>query len=87
MACIPIPEFPALPDISPFSLTPPPLPSLDLDAELCCKLLLITWTPTIPLGAITLAVPGATTIVAGANAALTAINAYLDSLPLSCPRE
>jgi len=87
MGCKPTLPFPPIPDISPITLAPPALPALDIDAEFCCKLLLISITPNIPLGPAILAIPGAAAVVAGLTAIKVAVQSVLDALPLECPKE
>ena len=85
MACIcpPKPPIPVLP--SPFSIPQPPLPPLPTLA-FCCQLPdIIPPIPPIPWPA-----PLDPATIAAINLALsqakTAIDAYLDALPLDCPR-
>ncbi len=85
MACVELPDFPALPSLGPFSLTPPALPALDLSIDFCCRIDLISFTPTIPLGPLVIAVPGFSAIMLTVNAALAVIDLYIDALPLDCP--
>lgn len=87
MACLELPEFPALPDISPFSLTAPTLQLPSLSVEFCCRLDLIPPTPPLVLGAVVLAIPGASAVILGINQMTTLVNAYLKAIPLDCPRE
>jgi hypothetical protein len=83
VSCLPIPPFPAPPDIFPIDLTPPPPPGFAGDLALCCKLISFAWTPNVPI-------PSAS-INSGVIAVLIGyigmINAYLDSLAIRCPRE
>ncbi len=83
MACIPLPtlELPALP--TPFGISPPQLPELTGDLGLCCKLVPYSYKPAIPLSAAVIN----PTVIALVNAMRFAVLAYLDALPLSCPRE
>lgn len=85
MACVPIPQFPPLPDILPLVLTPPTLPTIDLSVDLCCRLNLTIPLPIIPLGPLVLAVPGASAIILGINVAVGQVNAVISMLPLACP--
>jgi len=82
MACIPIPSvpFPTLP--SGITLTPP-IPSVEFDAELCCKI--AQFEATAPPVSIGVALNPA--IAAAITAALQGVQDYLDALPLDCPRE
>lgn len=87
MSCVSLPTV-ALPTLpSPFTISPPALPAVDLSIDFCCKVQLISYTPFIPLGAVVLAVPGAAAIVATINESLAVIDAYIDALPLSCPKQ
>lgn len=86
MACVSI-DFPAVPDISPLSLTPPGLPAVDLSANFCCKFQLISFAGYTPLGAAVLAIPGAAAAVALINQNLALVDQYIDAQPLRCPRD
>ena len=85
MACLPLPEPPALPALPPgISLTPtlPPLPGGS--AELCCKLLdlpPVPPLPPLPVGALTPA------LAAVIESIQTGIAAYKDALPFNCAKE
>lgn len=83
MACIPLPAvaLPVLP--APFSIDPPELPAITIGAEFCCKLPTLSVTPLIPIPAAILN----PAVIALINAASDVINAYIDALPLDCPRE
>jgi hypothetical protein len=84
--CVELPPFPALPDILPLTLTPPPLPTLDLSVDYCCRLQLdISVADYIPLGTVTLAIPGADLVFAAVGEALAQIQTYIDAIPLDCP--
>lgn len=87
MSCVSLPEveLPELP--SPFTIAPPDLDPIDLSVDFCCKVQLISYAPFIPLGAVVLAVPGAAAIVATINESLAVIDAYIDAIPLSCPKD
>lgn len=84
MPCVslPKPELPPLPAIG-FSL--PSLGAQDLDASLCCKVPPVS-TPAIPnpIPPLALNADGIITII---DTALNEIEAYVDKLPLSCPKE
>lgn len=83
MACIELPK-PAIPKLpSPFSIAPPALPSVSVDASLCCKLVQFT-------GKLPITLPAATfnpTVIKLINAAIDVINDYKLALPLKCPLE
>lgn len=87
MACVPIPQFPPLPDIFPLVLTPPTLPTIDLSVDLCCRFELTIPLPIIPLGPLVIAVPGISAVILGINQAITQVNSVIAKLPLSCPFE
>jgi hypothetical protein len=86
MGCVKLPAPSPLPSLGLLSLEPPPLPAVDVSVNFCCKVQLISFKPTIPLGAV-LALPGASTIIAGINKAMTVAEAYIDAIPLSCPKD
>lgn len=66
------------------SLEPPALPSVNFNGELCCKLLQFSIVPPpIPLPPLVLN-PGVATAIASV---FSAVQAYLDALPLDCPTE
>lgn len=87
MACIPLPklDLPTLP--APLSLTPPAPPTVSIDANLpfCCKVASLAGSFSIPIPIPPLVLNPA--VIAIINAALGAVDAYLDALPLSCPKE
>ena len=83
MACIPLPKaaVPTLP--SPLSVDPPAV-SLEFQAGLCCKLL------SLPPASIAIDLPPGVinaAAIALINQNLAAIQTFLDSLPLDCPKE
>lgn len=84
MACLPRPDvvFPEIPD--PFSLTLS-TPPIELDVTLCCRILQLS----IPPQALPLSIPPEITqaISAALAYADATIQAYLDLIPLECPRE
>jgi hypothetical protein len=83
MACIPLPDV-ALPTLpSPLTLTPPD-PGISFDPELCCKLLPFP-VATPPISLPPAVINGATLAIL--TNALSAVQTYLDALPLDCPRE
>jgi len=86
MACLPLPDvdLPTLP--SPLTITPPS-PSLgaDVSAELCCKLVSFDLSVFIVIPIPPLTINPA--VIALINEALDKIDAFLDALPLDCPRE
>lgn len=83
MPCIPPPQLP-IPELPlPLTIAPPPLPSIEFDADLCCKIITLDLVPPpipIPPGAINPAV------VAVLRQNLKLVQAFLDKLPPSCPR-
>lgn len=83
MACISVAlEFPTLP--SPLSLTPPSPPPINVSLQLCCKKpILAASTPPVPFAAAILN----PTVIAIINAQLALAEAYIDNLPIKCPRE
>lgn len=83
LACIPLPdiEFPKLP--FPLSVSPPELPAIDLSANLCCYNPKFSYHPVLPLSPLVLN-PTAMAII---SAAVDAIEAYKDAIPLDCPRQ
>ena len=80
--CIPFPvvEIPPFPDG--FGFGPPPLPSVDADANICCVQAAFSWSPVIPIGS------GAVNIalITALNAAAAAARAWIDVLPAKCPK-
>lgn len=84
MACVPIPQVPNPELPFPLTIAPPETPDPGFSADLCCKILAFTIpTPPIPLPPGT--VNPATAALITSN--LAAVQAYLDALPLKCPRE
>lgn len=83
MPCIPLPKAPVPSLPLPFSVKPPVPPIPKLDANLCCKL------PPLPIPTPPIKIPSAvmTGVLPLLQSALAAVNAYLDKLPLKCPRE
>jgi hypothetical protein len=66
------------------SLEPPALPSVNFSGELCCKIVAFTIPlPPIPLPPLVLNAG----VSAAIAAAFSAVQAYLDALPLDCPLE
>ena len=66
------------------TLTPPAPPATEFDADLCCKLLpFAVQPPPLPLP------PGVVNAGTAAiiKTTLASVQAYLDALPVSCPRE
>jgi hypothetical protein len=60
-----------------------PLPEVNLDASLCCKILAIAVAP--PPAAFGVALPpGSMNVIA---AQIKLVQAYLDALPPKCPKE
>lgn len=80
--CIPItlPSLPTLP--TGFSFSPPALPAIDLEANICCKLSLFSWSPVIPIPPTVIN----STLLIAVNAAASAWRTYIDLLPVKCPR-
>ncbi len=85
MACttvIPVPPIPLPPG---FSVAPPSLPPIpDIDLQNCCKNIAFS-LPPIPLPLPPLVVNPA--FIAALTNAMAIVQAYLDSLPLFCPKE
>lgn len=82
MACLELPAtpFPTLPGGLTLGAA---MPGTVLDPALCCKLLPFpVVVPPVALG-----VSLSPVIVAALNTALTALNAYMDALPIKCPIE
>lgn len=82
MACTPMVSPPIIPLPGGVSITPPSPPPLPGDLSMCCKAIhFAVPIPPIPLP----------TVVVGLSTAistfLNGITAYLDSLPLICPKE
>ena len=74
---VPVPDFPAGLDLSVQT------PSITFDPELCCKLLPYpVAVPSVPLGGII-----DTAFLLAIAAQVQIINAWIDSLAISCPRE
>lgn len=76
---VPLPILPA-----PYSIAPPALPPLpDSTLDFCCRQVGFTIPPLPPIfpPGVTVAFP------AILNAMLAAVEAYLDALPLTCPKE
>lgn len=82
VACVEV-KLPELPELGLGLSLSVELPSVEFDATLCCKLLQFELgLPPIDLG-ISLSLP----IFAAVNAALGAVQAYIDALPLECPKQ
>lgn len=83
MACLPLPDvtLPTLP--SPLTLDPPALDPVTVGAEFCCKLASFTTPTYAPFGPAVLN----PAVIATINTNLALVQAYLDALPLNCPRE
>jgi hypothetical protein len=84
MACTPIPTLPMPSLPGGITLTPPETPDPGFSADLCCKILQFAIpTPPIPLP------PGVVNAGTAAiiKTTLASVQAYLDALPVSCPRE
>ncbi len=83
MACLPlpIPQLPTLP--SGFSVEAPGLPEFSGDIALCCKLVHYNFEFPITLGPLVIN----STLLIAINAAIDTVQAYLDALPLDCPRD
>lgn len=83
MACLPLPDPPALPDISPITIAPT-LPDPAIDPALCCK---IPGLPTVP-GLIQLP-PGVFSPVVATliDEALDQVSLLKDAFPLRCAKE
>ena len=82
MACVSVqlPAVPSLPDPFTFGVDPP---SFSGDLAVCCKILAFSITPPpIALGAPLLA-----PINAAIEAFVAGVEAYIDALPLECPKE
>lgn len=90
--CIKLPDFPTLPDITPLTFELPPLPSIDLSVDFCCKLAL-SIHPEIPqevidaIKLVLLEVPDVSPTIALINQQILKLNSLIDALPLSCPLE
>lgn len=83
MACTPLPQVSAPELPAPLSIDPPSV-SVEFDAAMCCKIIpFAAATPPIPLPPLTLN-PAVNAIITE-NIAL--VQAFLDSLPLECPKE
>jgi hypothetical protein len=84
MACTPLPDPPALPELPDGISLDPPLPSGPTVPELCCKILALP--PVPPLAPLP---PGAMSPVLAAliETIQAGVAAYKDALPLNCPRE
>lgn len=83
MPCViaPEPTPPVLP--SPFTITPPPLPPIPLNLNLCCKIVaFVTPTPSPPF-------PAGVSLVMGAiiDAMMGALEPYFDAIAIKCPKE
>ncbi len=84
MACVPIPEAPVPELPAPLTIAPPATPDPGFDAALCCKILQFT-VPAPPVPLPPLVVNGPTSAII--KAALAAVQAYIDAIPVKCPRE
>lgn len=81
MSCVAV-DLPPVPTPPAFAISPPAPPDFP-GVNLCCKLLAFgVPVPPVSLG---VAVPPAA--LAAINTALETVEAYLDALPLECPRE
>ena len=84
MACAPIPELP-MPELpGGITLAPPETPDPGFSADLCCKILQFT-VPTPPIPLPPLVVNPATSAII--KTTMAAVQAYLDAIPVKCPRE
>lgn len=84
MACVAIPPIPLPPIPFPLSLTPPDLPPLPFPLGICCQVVQFTLVPPpIPLPPFILN----PAFVAGLTAAIKSVQAYIDAIPLTCPKE
>ena len=80
--CIPF-AFPPVPKIpSPFSIPLPKLPRLNFSANVCC----VTWSLPELIPVLPIAIPINIGLITAVNEALSEVQAFLDSLSLSCPR-
>lgn len=82
MACVPIPSVP-IPQLPPGVSIGVPIPSVEFDVTICCKLL--SFSQVAP--PLSLNVPLNPAIQAVITSTLQALQNYFDSLPLDCPRE
>ena len=84
MACVPIPEIP-LPSLPfPITIAPPATPDPGFAADLCCKILQFS-IPTPPIPLPVGVVNPATSAIIKSNLAI--VMAYIDAIPVNCPRE
>lgn len=86
MSCIPVPTE-ALPPLPiPFSIPALVVPPIGIgELTLCCKLPPIATPPIpIPIPSVLFTVPGLATAM---SAAVAAVTAYINALPLKCPVE
>lgn len=84
MACVPIPVIPQPVLPFPFSLAPPPLPDLPFELGICCQVVAFSTVPP-PLPLPPFIVNPA--FVAALHQAIGVAQAYLDAIPLQCPKE
>jgi hypothetical protein len=84
MACLELP-VPVLPTLGlGLNIEPPTLPSFSGDLRLCCKILQFDIVPP-PIPLPPLVFNAAVTV--SLTAAIAAVQAYIDALPLDCPKE
>lgn len=81
MPCIPLP-IPVVPNLPGGFTLGAATPSLNINPQFCCKL-----PPLLAIPPFGLTIPINPAIIATLNAAIDAVNAYVRSLPLDCPRE
>jgi len=90
MACLPLPELPmpTLPgglSLDPPELPPPPGGNFSL---LCCKLLQFEIpAPPISLPPLTISSATAAAVATAIKNAMTAMQNFIDNIPLECPKE
>lgn len=84
MACVPIPEIPQPVLPAGFSLTPPAPFPLPYAAGICCQTInFTTGAPPLPLPPL---IVNPAFIIALTHA-ISVAQAYIDALPVTCPKE
>lgn len=84
MACVPLPAAPSPPSLPDGISLTPTIPIPNFDPALCCKIVQLPTPPALPP-----LPPGVfnPAVAAAVEALLASVLAYLDGLPVNCPKE